>query len=268
MWTHVTCPGWVELRTMSRIWVPFLKAWILLASILVGSCRRPPELATEQLEINYWQAGSRLKSQVTVVSVPLAPTVVHRMVLVPAGSCAGTSEGKAWMMSQFELSRREWSVVLSKRIWNTAEELDLPMSPVQPEIDKFLREVSDRVGRRARFPNYQEWRCAVGPEAEWMAVDPRGQAVANFRPGGSTRPYGSSLWKAGSGQPNRLGFHDLLGNLEERVVVDKESWRACGGHSDQRWSNYRSRGTDCLTYSRVTTGLSTAGFRFVLEGAP
>jgi formylglycine-generating enzyme required for sulfatase activity len=151
-------------------------------------------------------------------------------VLVPAGSFMMGSDvragekprrrvsiGKAFYLGKHEVTQAQWAALMEENpSWFRGA--DLPVEQVfWDQAQEFINRLNRKEGHgRYRLPTEAEWEYAARAgrdDADSLAAD----AGALGRVAWYDKNSGNSTHPVGEKEPNALGLHDMLGNVNEWV---------------------------------------------------
>lgn len=243
--------------------------------------------------------GEKARSPVETASVPLPPHYKNSLgmefVLVPKGKSwlggGGGTPGdreveihEDFYLGKYEVTQGEWQIVMGanpsdfKNVPGVEpeEQQRFPVEQVSwldaQEFIKLVNEKAKEPGWVYRLPTDVEWEyaCRGGPPSNRLqsAFDFYfGEPTNNLQP--QQANFGKSLnrpCKVGSYRPNRLGLHDMHGNVwewcDDEQKDDKEgSRRVLRGGSwslPSGWCRAANRSANASSYRRNALGLRLA----------
>jgi formylglycine-generating enzyme required for sulfatase activity len=184
------------------------------------------------------------------------------MIYVPEGICSTeqwvekgyiTSKEKCeipikpFYLGKFEVTQGLWYSVMGNNPSDQKGDLSLPVENISwDECQEFLEMLYIKTGVKYRLPTSIEWEYAAEYGYKKISID-----EINLQSWNDSNSR-SKTHKVGGKNPNKLGFHDMLGNVREWCMdLEKNShdmFRVISGGSITKYAeycdpNYKERGS-------------------------
>ena len=247
-------------------------------------------------------------------SVDIAEGVTMDFVLIPPGTFfmgSPTTEGqrdrnegpahditisKPYYLGKFEVTQKQWNGFFAGTVFARKEFKfpgdNMPADSISGfEAEKFLMDLSSRLGMKFRLSTEAEWEhaCRAGTQTPFYTGNTISTSQANYD---GSKTYGSGAKglqlkqtvDIGMYPPNPFGLHDMHGNVWEWCMdwFDANYYKESpgtdptgpptGGSRVIRGGCWKSHPTKCRSAERDAYNPSksndTIGFRVLLEVAP
>ena len=150
------------------------------------------------------------------------------MILVEGGSFERGSESqkvalKSFYMGKFEVTQRLWEKIMNDNPSKYNVGKDYPVEEVSwNDVQEFIEKLNHQSEYTYRLPSEAEWEYAAGggsgTRTTYAGTNDEGQLYlfANYRESGSDdKDKYENTSPVGNFKPNRLGLHDMSGNVSE-----------------------------------------------------
>ena len=121
----------------------------------------------------------------------------------------------SYKIGKYEVSQAEWEAVTGT---NPSYHKNCPTCPVEQvswnDIQAFLKKLNEKTGKKYRLLTEAEWEYAARGGAnskgyQYAAINDQDEVARN------SGDSGYETYKVGQRQPNKLGLHDVSGNVWE-----------------------------------------------------
>ena len=192
----------------------------------MGRTQMIKEYLKEKMGIGEYKCGDT-----RMITLPGGATM--EMIYCEPGSFQMGKKGEAWhdrehrvtltngfWLGKYEVTQSQWKSVMgnnpSKFVkWFFGSSTNCPVENVTwHDCQEFIKKVNGKLACGARLPTEAEWEyaCRADTDTNYFWGDTASKSWANY--GNNLSKSGSPL-PVGSYKPNRWGFHDMHGNVDE-----------------------------------------------------